>query len=125
MAADGKVMEASGGRSCVRGADARREADEEVEGDPPLTPATEWKIAGTPVAEGGGREFVTGKHKYPSDIARPGMMYGEVVRAAGYQGKAGGLDTSAAEKMAGVKVVRDGEFIGVVAADVWTAEQAA
>ena len=125
IAADGKVMEASGGRSIAYGELTHGEKlVKVVEGDPPLTPATEWKIAGTPIHKVGGRDFVTGKHKYPSDIARPGMMYGAVVRAAGFNAKLVSVDTSAAENMAGVKVVRDGEFIGVVAPDAYTARKA-
>jgi isoquinoline 1-oxidoreductase len=95
-----------------------------VAGDPPLTPASEWKIAGTAVPKVDGREFVTGKHAYPSDIVRPGMVFGKVLRPAGYNATLVSVDTSAAEKIPGVQVVRDGDFVGVVADDVWTAEQA-
>ncbi len=96
-----------------------------LSGDPPLLPATEWKIAGTAAPKVNGKEFVTGAHLYPSDGVRPGMLFGKVVRAAGYQATLVSADTSAAEKIPGVHVVRDGDFIGVVADDVWTAEQAA
>ena len=95
-----------------------------VAGDPPLTPASEWKIAGTAVPKVDGREFVTGKHAYPSDIVRPGMVFGKVLRPAGYNATLVSVDTGAAEKIPGVQVVRDGDFVGVVADDVWTAEQA-
>jgi isoquinoline 1-oxidoreductase len=90
----------------------------------PLTPATAWKIAGTAIPKANGREFVTGKHKYPSDISLPGMMFGKVLRATGFNATLVSLDTSAAETMPGVKLVRDGDFIGVVALDAYTAEQA-
>jgi isoquinoline 1-oxidoreductase len=93
-------------------------------GDPALTPASEWKIAGTAVPKVDGREFVTGKHAYPSDIVRPGMVFGKVLRPAGYNATLVSVDASAAEKIPGVQVVRDGDFVGVVADDVWTAEQA-
>ena len=43
--------------------------------------------------------------------------------AAGFNAKLVSVDTSAAEKMAGVKVVRDGDFIGVVAPDAYTARK--
>jgi CO/xanthine dehydrogenase Mo-binding subunit len=98
---------------------------ETVTGDVPLTPATEWKIAGTPVPKVDGRDFVTGRHKYPSDIVRPGMLYGKVVRPTGFRATLVSADTSAAKKMPGVQIVRDGDFIGVVAPDAWTAEKAA
>ena len=123
--ADGKVMEANGGRSVAYGELTHGEKlVKMVEGDPPLTPATDWKIAGTPIRKVGGRDFVTGRHKYPSDIARPGMMFGAVVRPGGFNAKLVSVDTSAAEKMAGVKVVRDGDFIGVAAPDAYTAQKA-
>lgn len=90
----------------------------------PLTPAAEWKIAGQPIPKADGRDFVTGKHKYPSDIARPGMLFGAVLRADGFNATLASLDTSAAEKLPGVKVVRDGDFIGVTAPDAYGAEAA-
>ena len=89
-----------------------------------LTPAGEWKIAGNPVPKAEGRDFVTGKHAYPSDIVRPGMIYGAVLRPDGYNATLASLDTSAAEKLAGVQVVRDGDFTGVVASDAFTAQKA-
>jgi CO/xanthine dehydrogenase Mo-binding subunit len=95
-----------------------------ISGDPPLTPASAWKIAGTPVPKVEGRAFVTGKHEYPSDITRPGMLFGKVLRPSGYKATLASLDTAAAEKMAGVQLVRDGDFVGVVAEDLWSAEQA-
>jgi isoquinoline 1-oxidoreductase len=90
----------------------------------PLLPPTAWKIAGTAVPKANGRDFVTGKHQYPSDISVPGMMFGKVLRATGYNATLDSIDTSAAEKMPGVKLIRDGDFIGDVAPDAWTAEQA-
>jgi CO/xanthine dehydrogenase Mo-binding subunit len=95
-----------------------------VSADPPFTPASDWKIAGTAVAKAEGRDFVNGKHPYPSDICRPGMMFGKVLRPAGINGTLVSADTIQAEKMAGVQVVRDGDLVGIVAADAWTAEQA-
>jgi CO/xanthine dehydrogenase Mo-binding subunit len=90
----------------------------------PLTPAADWKIAGSPVPKANGRDFVTGKHKYPSDISRPGMLFGAVLRPDGFNATLASLDLSAAEKLSGIKVVRDGDFVGVVAPDAWSAEQA-
>jgi len=89
-----------------------------------LTPAAEWKTAGTAVHKAEGREFVTGKHKYPSDIARPEMLFGAVLRPDGFNATLESVDTSAAEKLPGVKVVRDGEFTGVAAPDAITAQDA-
>ena len=121
-AEDGKIS--NGRESITYGELTQGQKLVQVVGDPPLTPATEWKVAGTTVPKVDGRDFVTGKHKYPSDITRPGMVYGKVVRPDGFNAKLNSVDTSTAEKMPGVKVVRDGDFIGVTAPDAWTAQQA-
>lgn len=95
-----------------------------VSGDPPLTLASNWTVAGTPIPKVNGRDFVTGRHEYPSDITHPGTLFGKVLRPSGYNASLAALDTTAAEKMPGVQVVRDGDFVGIVGEDLWTAEQA-
>jgi len=125
IAASGKVTTPDGSKSLTYGELTRGEAlVKSVAGDPPFTPAAEWKIAGTPVPKANGRDFVTGKHQFPSDIVRPEMMFGAVLRPEGYNATQQSLDASAAEKMPGVKVVRDGDFTGVVANDAFGAQQA-
>lgn len=81
----------------------------------PLTPNTEWKVAGKPLTKLNGRDIVSGKHQYTSDIKLPGMLYGKVLRPAAFGATLGSLDTKAAEAMPGVTVVRDGDFVGVTA----------
>lgn len=95
-----------------------------VNGQEALTPAAEWKISGTRVSKAEGREFVTGRHKYPSDITRPGMLFGTVLRPRGYNATLVSIEAGAAEKFPGVKVVREGGFVGVVAPDAFTAQRA-
>lgn len=124
-AADGKVRKPRTSEALSYGAITRGEKlTRTVSGDPALTPASAWKIAGTPLPKVDGRAFVTGRHEYPSDITRSGMVYGKVLRPAGYNARLASADTTAAEKLPGVKVVRDGDFLGVVAEDLWSAEQA-
>ena len=82
-----------------------------------VTPAAEWKIAGHDLDKINAREIVTGHHKYTVDIARPGMLHGRVIRPAAFNAKLANVDTKAAEQMAGVTVVRDGDFLGVAASD--------
>ena len=125
MAADGRVSNPKSRQSLSYGEITRGEKlTQTVSGDPPLTPAGDWKIAGTAFPKAGGRDFVTGKHQYPSDIARPGMMFGKMLRPAGFDATLVSLDTSAAEKLPTTKIVRDGDFVGVVTEDASTAEQA-
>jgi nicotinate dehydrogenase subunit B len=89
------------------------------------TPPKDWTIAGTSVTKVDARDFVTGKHQYTSDIKREGMLYGQIVRPATLNATLISVDTRAAEAMPGVKVVHDGNFIGVVAGDQLTATRAA
>ncbi len=96
-----------------------------IAAEPPLTNANDWKIAGTGIPKRDGRDFVTGAHKYASDQIRPGMLYGKVVRPSSFHAKLISCDTSAAEKIPEVTVVRDGDFVGITAPDLVTAERAA
>jgi len=89
-----------------------------------LEPAAEWSVAGTSLAKVNGREIVTGAHKYSFDVKRPGMLYGKVLRPDSFGAQLASLDSSAAEAIPGVKVVRDGNFVGVTAPDPQTAEKA-
>jgi isoquinoline 1-oxidoreductase len=125
VVADGKISAPNANQSLTYGQLTQGEKlVTTVSSTVPLMPAKDWKVAGTAVPKANGREFVTGKHKFPSDIALPGMMFGKVLRPSGFNATLESVDTSAAEKIAGVKVVRDGDFIGVVAPDAWTAGEA-
>ena len=70
-----------------------------------------------------GREFVTGLHKYASDITRPGMLHGKVLRPASFDATLTSVDTKEAEAMPGVVVVHDGNFVGVAAPNAQSAER--
>lgn len=86
-----------------------------IDGNVKTTHADRWQITGKSVAKIDGRAMVIGKHKYASDVKRPGMLYGKVLRPPAFGAKIVSLDTRAAEESPGVTVVRDGEFVGVAA----------
>ena len=96
-----------------------------VPAEEPLIPPREWTIAGQPLPKIDGRDFVTGKHRYPSDQKLPEMLYGKVVRPRAFNATLVSADTTEAEKLPGVVVVRDGNFLGVAAPTSATAEKAA
>jgi len=89
-----------------------------------VTPVDQWKIAGTSVSKVRGESFITGKHKYVSDMKLPGMLFGKILRAPAYGATLTRVDVTAAKAMPGVTVVQDGEFIGVAAVDLSTATKA-
>jgi len=88
------------------------------------TPVKYWTVAGTSVPKVDGRDFVTGKHQYTIDLKREGMLYGRIVRPSALEAKLISSDTKGAEAIPGVKVVVDGDFIGVTAPDRETAIRA-
>jgi isoquinoline 1-oxidoreductase len=96
----------------------------QISDDVPTTPADKWKVTGKSTAKVDGRDFVTGKHKYTSDLKRPGMLYGKIVRPSAFNAKLVSADTKAAEALPGVTVVKDGNFIGITALDSLQATQA-
>ena len=87
-------------------------------------PSTEWKIAGTSLAKVNGRDIVTGGHKYTYDMKRPGMLWAKVLYPPQFGASLKSLDASAAEKMPGVKVVHEGNFVAVAAPGPDVAQQA-
>jgi isoquinoline 1-oxidoreductase len=90
-----------------------------------ITQPKDWTIAGTSVTKVDAKAFVTGAHQYTTDVQREGMLYGKVVRPSAFNATLVSADTKAAEAITGVKVVTDGNFIGVVSSDQQTATKAA
>jgi nicotinate dehydrogenase subunit B len=78
-------------------------------------PAT-FKLMGQPVPRVDIPAKVTGGAAYVQDMRLPGMVHARIVRPPGYGAQLTDCDTSAVEKLPGVvKVVRDGNFLAVVA----------
>jgi CO/xanthine dehydrogenase Mo-binding subunit len=95
-----------------------------LEGDVQITPVERWRVLGISVPKVDGRDVVTGAARYPSDIIRPGMLYGRVLRPTSYGATLKAIDLAPARGMDGVSVVRDGEFVGCAAATSWRAARA-
>ncbi len=89
-----------------------------------LTPENEWKVLGTPIHKPTGRDIITGAHLYPSDIMRPNMLYGMVLRPPSYGATLTSVDLSKAKEMKDVVVFQEGQFVGVAAPTTFLAEQA-
>lgn len=122
---DACIVDRASGRS-VKYGDLVANADlvKTVAAQVPPTPAANWQQAGKSLPKVNARDIVTGRHRYSADIRRREMMFGRVLRAPAFNSTLVSADTSAAEAMAGVKVVRDGDFIGIVAPDEHLAEKA-
>jgi CO/xanthine dehydrogenase Mo-binding subunit len=89
-----------------------------------VTPAKDWQVLGQPQNRINSAELVTGAHKFPSDIDRPGMLYGSVLRPPSYEAELLALDPGTSKSLSGITVVHDGQFVGCAAATSFEARKA-
>ena len=82
-----------------------------------LTPPERRSVAGSSVPRVDGRAIVTGRQRYTPDLARPGMLRGKVLRPPRFGATLLRLDAREAEALPGVRIVRQGDFVGVAAPD--------
>jgi isoquinoline 1-oxidoreductase len=124
-AVDGKILNTKTSETVPYGKlTGGRKLTKAVSDDTPVSAPESWTIAGHSTAKVNGRAFVTGKHEYASDIRLPGMRYGKILRPPSFGASLTSVDASKANGMAEVTVVRDGDFVGVVAPSEFLAGQA-
>jgi isoquinoline 1-oxidoreductase len=126
---DGKISHAGSSQSLTfaqlaSDAELMQRFAQPAPADVATTPVADWKTMGKPQPMPAARDKVTGKHQYPSDMRRPGMMYGRVLRAPTYLGRLTEVDLKPAQDMPGVIAVRDEGFVGVAAPTSFLAEKA-
>ena len=95
-----------------------------VPSDVTVTPVSEWEVLGSSVPRPNSRDLVTGAHRYPSDIVRPNMLYGKILRPVSYGATLESIDLTKAEAMKDVVVVREGQFVGCAAPSSFRAAEA-
>jgi nicotinate dehydrogenase subunit B len=86
-----------------------------VTADLALAAPDAWTLRGREIRKLAGRDIVTGRHHYTPDLVRPNMLYGRLVRPLAAGATLASIDDSAARRLPGVTVVRDGDLVGVVA----------
>lgn len=92
----------------------------------PVKNVKDYKIVGTSVKRTDLPGKFTGEFTYAQDVRVPGMLHGRVVRPPVVNSKPMSVDESSIKQIAGVvKVVQEGNFVGVVAQNEWAAIQAA
>jgi nicotinate dehydrogenase subunit B len=92
---------------------------------PTKNPA-DYKIVGKPIGRRDIPGKLTGEFTYMQDFRVPGMLHGRVVRPPAIGAQLESVDESSMGNIPGVvKIVRDGNFLGVVAQDEWSAVRAA
>jgi CO/xanthine dehydrogenase Mo-binding subunit len=93
-------------------------------------PVSQYKVIGTPVPRVDLPAKIAGTYTYVHNVRVPGMLHGRVVRPRG-QGPFGtgapivSVDEGSISHLPGARVVRQGDFLGVVAPKEYDAIQAA
>ncbi|HLF34998.1 MAG TPA: molybdopterin cofactor-binding domain-containing protein, partial [Cyclobacteriaceae bacterium] len=78
---------------------------------PPVKKASEFNLIGKSFYRLDAEEKVTGKALYSGDIRLPGMKYAAIKRPPAIGATLKSADTSAAESMEGVEIIRENDFI--------------
>jgi len=81
---------------------------------PNLKTVSEFNVMGKPFTRRDAVEKVTGKALYAGDVRVDGMLYAKLLRPPAHGAKLKSVDTSAAAKIPGVQVVRDGDLVAVL-----------
>ncbi len=90
----------------------------------PVAAGTAWQTAGRTLPKRTGLAIVTGTKLFPTDLTRPGLLHAKVLRPPAFGATLRSAGLTAAEAMAGVVVVREGDFVGAAAPDERTAQRA-
>ena len=101
-----------------------------VTGSAPVKPAREYKLVGTSVVRNDIPDKVSAQYVYMQQVRVPGMLHGRIVRPRGQGAYNAGakvlnIDETSIRGIPGARVVRRGDFVGVVAEREWDAVRAA
>ncbi|HEY5162672.1 MAG TPA: molybdopterin cofactor-binding domain-containing protein [Terriglobales bacterium] len=111
---DGVVTDPSTGKHVAYAELVQGKRIERHIGKVALKPVSAFAVHGKSPARRDGPEKVTGKAKYAGDMLLPGMLHARILRPPAHDAVLKQVDTSAAEKVEGVRIVREGDLIAVL-----------
>jgi nicotinate dehydrogenase subunit B len=121
----------AGGRSVTYG-DLIGPGTEQIPltGKAPLKSPASYKVVGSRMARRDLPAKVRGTYTFMQHVSMPGMLHGRVVRPKGQGGyghapKVRAIDEASIKDLPGVQIVRQRDFVGVVAPRQWDAVRAA
>jgi CO/xanthine dehydrogenase Mo-binding subunit len=99
-------------------------------GAAPQKPINRYRLVGTRVPRVDIPEKAGGKYVHMQHVRVPDMLHGRIVRPRGQRAygagaKPAGIDEASIAKIPGARVVRKGDFVGVIAPNEWDAVKAA
>lgn len=80
----------------------------------PVKPVSAFTVIGKAPRRKDALEKVTGKARYAADMTQPGTLHARVLRPPAHGATLKEVDTTAAEKVPGVRIVRDGDLIAAL-----------
>jgi CO/xanthine dehydrogenase Mo-binding subunit len=101
-----------------------------ITGSAPAKPVAAYKVAGVSVPRKDMEPKVSGSYTFMQHLRRPNMLHGRVVRPRGQRAYGAGakilsVEVSSIAGIRGARVLRRGDFLGVVAETEWDAIRAA
>jgi isoquinoline 1-oxidoreductase len=94
----------------VKGKKILRRLGEDVS----IKPVSKHRVSGKPTMRTDARQKVTGEAQFAGDIRPPKMLYAKILRPPVHGATLTNVDTSDAEKIDGLRVIRDGELVAVL-----------
>ncbi|HKB55636.1 MAG TPA: molybdopterin cofactor-binding domain-containing protein, partial [Ramlibacter sp.] len=79
-----------------------------------VKPVSAFRVHGLSPVRKDALAKISGHARFAGDMLFPGMLHARVLRPPAHGATLKSVDTSAAEKIAGVRVVREGEFVAVL-----------
>ncbi|HSB16059.1 MAG TPA: molybdopterin cofactor-binding domain-containing protein [Bryobacteraceae bacterium] len=80
----------------------------------PVKPVAAYTVVGQSPRRKDAIEKVTGQARYAGDMAIPEMLHARILRPPAHGATLKDVDTSAAERVPGVRVVKEGDFVAVL-----------
>ncbi len=113
---NGKVMVSSNPQKAVTYAELvkGKKIVRRLEGDVSIKPVSEHRVSGKPTPRADARQKVTGEAKFAGDIRPPEMHYAKILRPPVHGATLTSVDTTDAEKIEGVRVIKDGDLVAVL-----------
>ncbi len=91
-----------------------KKIERHLEKKPPIKHYSQHTISGKPTDRLDGLAKVTGEAKFAGDIRLPQMLYARIVRPPAHGAKLKNVDTSAAENIKDIQVIRNEDMIAVL-----------
>ncbi len=91
-----------------------KKIERHLEKKPQIKHYSKHTISGKPADRSDGRQKVTGEAKFAGDIRLPGMLFARILRPPAHGAKLKNVDTSAAERIKDIQIIRDNDMIAVL-----------